>query len=123
MKITLYNIEKAIIPQFAWLPHKTKKFQCQERQYAGFGLVVFIGISNSFFIEPIEIMYFTVIERPEYDLKTKIFNEHWQLILYRKQKGSLGSFHDLTDRIYFKTKLTLNSLKFQGLDFNTALYI
>lgn len=110
--MTLENIHKAIKPQFSWVDRPFKKLQTNEKneQYAGFGLMVFVGIAASFDIPKSEICEYLNIKSPEFDLKLKRFQSYWEVIVVRRQTGKLGH-EDFVDRVYLKTKLTYNAIQ------------
>lgn len=115
--MNLYCIEKAIMPQFSWLRHPKRKFQSYMKDdlYAGFGLMVFIGIANHYHLQQREILDYVCIEFPEYESKLLRFDKQWEVIRERKAQGKLLTFNDFTDRVYLKTRLTLNALNTQGV--------
>ncbi|MEJ7829619.1 MAG: hypothetical protein WKF91_15525 [Segetibacter sp.] len=125
--MTLYNIEKAIRPQFSWVDNPCKKLQTKDNRerHMGLGLIVFIGIASSYSIPKIDTLDYLCIESKEYESKLKIFSDQWSVIMERKENKTLYSFKDDTDRLYLKTKLTLNALnsQFLGQTLHCALII
>lgn len=125
--MTLELIHTAIRPQFAWSEsrfNKLKTFDEQSR-HAGFGLLVFIGIANSYGIPKEEIIEYLAIKKAEYETKSKKFRNLFEDIVSRKESGTLCLQFDYIDRVYLKTKLTLNALNSQvrGQTLHSSLYI
>lgn len=110
--MTLYLIEKAIKPQFTWADHPRRKLQTSENRgkNTGFGMIIFIGIAVSYNIPKEDIMDYLAIEDAEFRFKAQAFQDHWDKALARKDAGTLCKKDDHTDKLWRKTKLTLNAL-------------
>lgn len=114
--MTLYLIEKAIKPQFAWFPHPTRKLQTYDHRNKkrGIAVVIFIGIAESFGFDPTETADHLCIEPAEYQTKAKEFYKYWEEILDRKANNRLLVAKDEPDCVYLKVRLTLNAINSQS---------
>lgn len=125
--MTLYAIERAMKPQFAWIKHPTRRLQTYDREgkKQGMAMVIFIGVAGSFGIPDKDIREFLELVPSEYETKKRKFDNLWAVILQRKENATICKEFDYIDQVYLKTKLTLNALntEHRGSTLHCALAI
>jgi hypothetical protein len=120
--MSLYYIEKALVPQFYWDHTNTKKFQTPMYKNIGLGMTVFIGIADSFHFPKAEILDYLAVEPKEYATKLQKFLTSWEIVQQRKTEGKLcmvrhgTGYYDYPDLLFLKVQLVLNALRYHGHD-------
>lgn len=111
--IRLTELEKIMRPQFIWQRNPQKKLQVNEDFEGNLELarVVFVGLADMYGFDQGDVMEYLDCGYDTYRNKLKTFRESWKEGKRRETSETLYDFVDTTSKIYIKTGLCLNAIK------------
>ena len=114
--ITLTDIEKIMKPQFIWHKNPLKKMQVNEDFEGNLELArtVFVGLADMYGHKQTDVMEYLDCGYDTYRNKLMNFRESWREGKRRESAGVLREYSDQVSKIYIKTGLCLNSIKYQS---------
>ena len=114
--ITLTDIEKIMKPQFIWHKNPLKKMQVNEDFEGNLELArtVFVGLADMYGHKQTDVMEYLDCGYDTYRNKLMNFRESWREGKRRDNAGVLREYSDQVSKIYVKTGLCLNAIKYQS---------
>lgn len=113
--IKLIDLEKVMKPQFIWHKNPLKKLQVNEDFEGNLELArtVFVGLADMYGFDQGDVMEYLDCGYDAYRNKLMTFREAYREGIRREENGVIYDFVDSTSKIYIKTGLCLNAIKFQ----------
>jgi hypothetical protein len=114
--IKLTDIEAIMRPQFIWHKNPQKKMQVNEDFEGNLELarIVFVGLADMYGHKQTEVMEYLDCGYDTYRNKLMNFRESWREGRRRENAGVLREYNDNTSKIYIKTGLCLNAIKYSS---------
>lgn len=113
--IRLNDIEEIMRAQFVWDRKGLKPMQVNE-EYEGnkeLARTVFVGLADMYGFDANEVMNYIDCGYDSYRHKITVFREDYKIGRKRDEAGTLRSFEDSTNKLYVKTCLCLNAIRYK----------
>lgn len=111
----LKHLEEAMKAQFIWDKSGIKTLQVNEEIEGSKDLarMIFVGIADMNGFDAAHVMEYLDMEYESHRNKLSQFKKHYKEAIHRKNRGALDLQEDTTRKVYYKTSLCLNSIKFK----------
>lgn len=118
----LKQLEEAMKGQFIWDKSGNKKLQVDEEFEGAKDLarMIFVGIADMNGFDSRQVMDYLDMEYESHRHKLSQFKSYYKEAIYRDNRGTLLNNEDTVKKVFIKTCLTLNSIKFK---YNANLYV
>lgn len=113
--IRLNDIEDVMRGQFVWDRDGLKPMQVNE-EYEGnkeLARTVFVGLADMYGYDATEVMNYIDCGYDSYRHKISVFRESYKTGKQRDEDGVLRSFEDSINKVYIKTCLCLNAIRYK----------
>lgn len=113
--IRLNDIEDVMRGQFVWDRDGLKPMQVNEEYENNKELArtVFVGLADMYGYDAIEVMNYIDCGYDSYRHKISVFRESYKTGKQRDEDGVLRSFEDSINKVYIKTCLCLNAIRYK----------
>lgn len=113
--IRLNDIEDVMRGQFVWDREGLKPMQVNEEYENNKELArtVFVGLADMYGYDATEVMNYIDCGYDSYRHKISVFRESYKTGKQRDEDGVLRSFEDSINKVYIKTCLCLNAIRYK----------
>lgn len=111
----LKHLEEAMKAQFIWDKSGLKRLQVNEEWEGAKDLarMIFVGIADMHGFDPSQVMEYLDMEYESHRHKLTQFKGYYKDAMRRSKEGTIHLVEDTTRKVYIKTGLCLNSIKFR----------